>query len=145
MNSIDDVYSTFSNESEKLENLISSTLNKTEFDIPQIIELYYQIMNVNSLSTLLKQQLTTDDNKILLKLKEVEKIISDKFNDSLHPIIMKKLTDLINKTMDDLQSENSDNKSKKQVKNEANLYEKLRQMMSTKEFVEQYDKGLSND
>ena len=145
MNSIDDVYSTFSNESEKLENLISSTLNKTEFDIPQIIELYYQIMNVNSLSTLLKQQLTTDDNKILLKLKEVEKIISDKFNDSLHPIIMKKLTDLINKTMDDLQSENSDNKSKKQVKNEANLYEKLRQMMSTKEFVEQYDKGLSDD
>ena len=145
MSSIDDVYSTFSNESEKLENLIIDALDKTDFDIPQIIELYYQIMNVNSLSTLLKQQLTIDDNKILPKIKKVEKIISDKFNESLHPIILKKLTNLINKTMDDLQSENSDNKSKDQVKNEANLYEKLRQMMSTKEFVEQYDKGLSHD
>ncbi len=36
-------------------------------------------------------------------------------------------------------------KSKEEIENEAKKYEKLRQMMSTKEFVEQYDKGLSHD
>ena len=143
MNSINDVYSTFSNESEKLENLITDTLNKTEFDIPQIIEVYYQIMNVNSLSAFLKQ--LPDTNKFSTRIKEIEKIISDKFNGSLHPLMMKKLTDQINETMNILQSGTSNNKSKEQIKDEAHLYEKLRQMMSTKEFVEQYDKGLSHD
>ncbi len=31
------------------------------------------------------------------------------------------------------------------MESEAELYEHLRQTMSTKEFVEQYDKGLSHD
>ena len=143
MNSIDDVYSTFSNESEKLENLITDALNKTEFDIPQIIEAYYQVMTVNSLSAFLKQQ--PDENKFSSRIKEIEKIISGKFNASLHPLMMKKLTDQINETMNILQSGTSNNKSKEQIKDEAHLYEKLRQMMSTREFVEQYDKGLSHD
>jgi len=40
---------------------------------------------------------------------------------------------------------NSEQKSKETIENEAKLYEKLREIMSTKEFVKQYDSGLSND
>jgi len=44
-----------------------------------------------------------------------------------------------------LQSINSEHKSKETIENEAKLYEKLREIMSTKEFVKQYDAGISND
>jgi hypothetical protein len=44
-----------------------------------------------------------------------------------------------------LQSRDSEQKSKEDTENDAKLYEELRQKMSTKEFVEQYDKGLSHD
>jgi hypothetical protein len=44
-----------------------------------------------------------------------------------------------------LQSGNSGDKSKEKIESDAKLFEELRQKMSTKEFVEQYDHGLSND
>ncbi len=56
MDSIDDISSMFSTESEKLENLINNATTKSELSIPEIVEAYYQIMNVSSMSTMLKQQ-----------------------------------------------------------------------------------------
>ena len=44
-----------------------------------------------------------------------------------------------------LQSINSEQKSRETIENEAKLYEKLREIMSTNEFVKQYDAGLSYD
>jgi hypothetical protein len=44
-----------------------------------------------------------------------------------------------------LQSRNSNEKSKEQIESDAKLFEELRQNMSTKEFVEQYDYGIAND
>ena len=35
-------------------------------------------------------------------------------------------------------------KTKEKVENQAKMYEKLRQIMSTKEFVDQYNNGLDN-
>ena len=58
---------------------------------------------------------------------------------------MKKLINSIHDTTVNLQSSDPMQKSKDDVENEAKRYEELRQKMSTKEFVEQYDKGLSYD
>ncbi len=58
---------------------------------------------------------------------------------------MEKLVNSIQATTENLQSDSSIQKSKDDIENEAKLYEELRQKMSTKEFVEQYDKGLSHD
>ena len=44
-----------------------------------------------------------------------------------------------------LQFENSGEKSKEQIESNAKLFEELRQTMSTKEFVEQYENGISHD
>jgi hypothetical protein len=58
---------------------------------------------------------------------------------------MKNIANSISNITRNLQSLNSEQKSKETIENEAKLYEKLREIMSTKEFVNQYDSGLSND
>ena len=58
---------------------------------------------------------------------------------------MKHITNSISDITSNLQSINSEQKSKETIENEAKLYEKLREIMSTKEFVKQYDAGMSHD
>ncbi|KPU81352.1 hypothetical protein JI55_01515 [Nitrosopumilus sp. PRT-SC01] len=146
MASADDISSMFYDESEKLENLINNVTTKSELSLHEIIETYFQIMNVSSMAVILKQQLQADEHKILLdKIIDIERVISEKFNSSIHPLVLKKLTKSIQDSIKNLQSEDSEQKSKEDIENEAKLYEELRQKMSTKEFVEQYDKGLSHD
>jgi predicted DNA-binding protein len=146
MASADDISSMFHDESEKLENLINNATTKSELSIHEIIETYFQIMNVSSMAVMLKQQLQTDEHKILLdKIIDIERVISEKFNSSIHPQVLKKLTKSIQDSIKNLQSEDSKQKSKEDIENKAKLYEELRQKMSTKEFVEQYDKELSHD
>jgi DNA mismatch repair ATPase MutS len=146
MVSIDDIFSMFHTESKKLENLINNATTKSELSIHEIVETYYQIMNVSSMITMLKQQLNPDEHKTLLdKIAETKRVISEKFNLTTHPQVMEKLTKSIQDTVKILQSLDSEQKSKEETENDAKLYEELRQKMSTKEFVEQYDKGLSHD
>jgi hypothetical protein len=146
MDSIDDISNMFHTESEKLEDLINNTTTKSELSIHEIVETYYQIMNVSSMIVMLKQQLNPVEHKTLLdKITETERVISDKFNLTTHPQVMEKLTKSIQDTVKILQSLDSEQKSKEDTENDAKLYEELRQKMSTKEFVEQYDKGLSHD
>ena len=146
MTSVDDISSMFHDESEKLENLINIATTKSELSMHEIIETYFQIMNVSSMAVMLKQQLQADEHKILLdKIIDIERVISEKFNSSIHPQVLKQLTKSIQDSIKNLQSEDSKQKSKEDIENKAKLYEELRQKMSTKEFVEQYDKGLSHD
>jgi hypothetical protein len=145
MDSIDDVFGMFQTESEKLENLINNATTKSQLSVHEIIDTYYQIMNVSSMVTMLKPQIDVDEHKSFLeKLQETEKIISEKFNSVIHLKIMGQLTNSIQNTTKNLQSGNGE-KSKEDIENESKLYEELRQKMSTKEFVEQYNKGLSHD
>ncbi len=142
--SFDDVLSMFDMESQKLENLISKSFDPT-FEISEIVELYYQVMNVSSICTMLTSQYIGDEYKSLLtKINEIKKLISEKFNSEIHPKILEFLTNSIQKTTQTLQS-NSNEKIRDKIENESKLFEELRKKMSTKEFVEQYDKGLSHD
>jgi len=146
MDSVDDISRMFQTESEKLENLINNAISKSELFLHEIIETYYQIINVSSLITMLKSQIDVGKHQSFLeKIQETEKIISEKFNSTIHPQIMVQLTNSIENTTKNLQSGSNEEKSKEKIENEAKLYEDLRQKMSTKEFVEQYDKGLSHD
>ncbi len=137
----------FDNETKKLESSISSALTKPELPLSEIIQIYYQIMNTTSLASVLKQQSVGSDehNSVIRKIEETQKLISENFDINLHPSIMSKLTNSLAETTKQLRSINILEKSKDEIESEAQLYEKLRQTMSTKEFVEQYDKGLSHD
>lgn len=145
MSSFDDISIMFDTESEKLSNMINIAETKSDLSIPEIIDTYYQIINVSSMNTMLKQQISSNNQKTLHdKILEIEKMITEKFNSDIHPRIMEDLVKSIQETTRILQS-GSGQKSKEDIENEAKFYEELRQKMSTKEFVEQYDKGLSND
>ena len=136
-----DLLELFIFESDKLENLVNAMNFDDELPVNQIVEVYYQITNVSSMITVVKPQLAQNNDKIL----HAEKFISDKFNSDIHPKIMEHITNSISDITDNLQSLNSEQKSKETIETEAKLYEKLREIMSTKEFVKQYDAGMSHD
>ena len=144
MDSIDDISQMFQSESKKLENIINVVNAKSELSIHEIVEIYYQIMNVSSMITMLKPQIGVNEPKFLEKLQDTENLISEKFNIIIHPQVIEQLASSIQNTTNNLQSGVGE-KSKDDIENEAKLYEELRQKMSAKEFVEQYDKGLSHD
>ena len=136
-----DLLELLTSEYNKLENLVNSLNFDAELPVTQIVEVYYQITNLSSMITVAKPQLDQNNDKILC----AEKFISEKFNSTIHPKIMKHITNSISDITSNLQSLNSEQKSKETIENEAKLYEKLREIMSTKEFVKQYDAGMSHD
>ena len=145
MTSSDAISQMFDSESQKLQNLINAISSKTDMNIHEIVETYYQVMNVSSMATMLKQQTDSEPNPLLSKIQETEKMISEKFNSTIHPKILVKISSSIQEMTKNLQSGNSGEKSKEQIESNAKLFEELRQTMSTKEFVEQYEKGISHD
>jgi len=130
----------FTSEYNKLENLVNVLNFDAELTVNQIVEVYYQITNISSMITVVRPQLDQNNDKIL----SAEKFISEKFNSIIHPKIMEHITNSISDITSNLQSINSEQKSNETIENEAKLYEKLREIMSTKEFVKQYNAGLSH-
>ena len=147
MNSLDLLNSEF----EKLQNIIESITKNSEKMIPDIISLYYQVTMVQTFSKKLSSDIesieTSEQQKFLNKIDEIQKFINENFSKSLHPDILSQLVTSIQNSTDSLKQlgENSEQKTKETIENEALLYKKLRELMSTKEFVEQYEIGLNND
>ncbi|AFS82374.1 hypothetical protein [Candidatus Nitrosopumilus sediminis] len=144
MTSAEDISKLFDGESKSLESLFDMADSKTDMNIHEIVEVYYQVMNVSSMATMLKQQAGSEP-KLLEKINETEKFISQRFDSVIHPRIMRKLSESIQELTKKLQSESSGQKSKEKTELDATLFDELRQNMSTKEFVEQYENGLSHD
>ncbi len=143
MTTLDGVVQMFDDECQKLQNLIGIADSKSNLTIDQIVEIYYQVMNVSSMSVMLRGQ--SDSEPLLRKLRETEKLIVEKFDSITHPQIMDNLSDSIRADTKKLQSGNSGKKSKEEIESDAKLFEELRQKMSTREFVEQYEKNLHHD
>jgi len=143
--SSDNLLELFTSEFNKLEKLISETNPENELSINQIVEVYYQITNVSSMISVIRPQLDQISDSSCEIFLNAENFIIKKFNSTLHPRIMENIANSISIITANLQSLNSEQKSKETIENEAKLYEKLREIMSTKEFVKQYDSGLSND
>lgn len=140
--SFDNSMDLFVSESKRLQNKIDSTLkNSNEFSMSQIVEIYHQVINVTSMTKILKEN-TILEESFLSTIQETEKFIKEKFNTTLHPQISSHLQKSIENLRDDLKnmSKNRDNKTKTEIENQAKMFERLRQFMSTQEFVEQYDK-----
>jgi len=143
--SSNDLIELFDTEFIKLENLVNEINLEHELPVNQIVSIYYQITNVASMIEVMKKQIDNSDSSFHEKISNTETFISKKFNSIIHPKIMINITNSISEITKNLQSLNSEQKSKETIENEAKLYEKLREIMSTKEFVKQYDSGLSND
>ena len=108
-------------------------------------------MKISSISKILKKnfQSSTDPKhqELLNEIHDVQKQITEKFDKKLHTLIVYQLTDSIQRHTNSLQSlaKDTGQKSNETIEAEANKYKELRELMSTKEFVIQYENGLKND
>ena len=137
----------FDSESSKLQDMINQALKNFEnLSISQIIETYYQIINVTSLAKFLRSNFEKENKPLLIKIQEIENYIVEKFNENLHPLILSKLKKLIENSTKNLKEKthNQGDQTKEEVEKQAKMYENLRQIMSTKEFVDQYNTGLKS-
>ena len=149
--SFDESYQLFQTESNQIEDMIKNTIEKSDRTISDIVQIYYQVIKVVSLGKLLKQRfqdkVEPNHHTLLDRIDEVQNIITEKFNMSLHPTILSQLTYSVQKHTDNLKllAKEPGEKSKESIEEEAKLYKELRDFMSTKEFVEQYATGLKDD
>ena len=145
--SINDTINTLVSEYDKLQDSISQMIKGYEkLKMEDIIGLYFQVINVTSFTKSLSENNLTlekesDDFK---KIAEIEKYIDEKFNEYLHPLLMSQLEKTIENFKTNLKNVKAkqNSKTKNEIKNQAKDFEKLRQLMSTQEFVNQYDKVL---
>ena len=141
----------FYTESNQLQDVIGIRTKSEKLTISEIVQTYYQVMKVSSISKLLKESFkwSTDPKhqELIHKIHDVQKQIAEEFDIKLHPIIVSQLTDSIQRHTDNLQSlaKETSQKSKEVIETEANQYKELRELMSTKEFVIQYENGLKDD
>ena len=149
--SVENSFELITSELGKLQKTIQVISKIDEKNMPDIIGLYYQTIMVQTLAKKLKNDFglsaKSEHKKLIDKIEEIEKYLVDNFTKSLHPEIMTQLTNSIQNSTENLKllGQNSEQKTKEIIEKEALLYKKLRELMSTKEFVEQYEIGLKND
>jgi hypothetical protein len=150
--SINEISDLLNLEASKLQNTINQGLkNSRNLILSEIIEVYYQVINVASITKMLKENPATmkslkENNAIITLIKNAEKEIDEKFNKNLHLLILDQLDQEIENSkrqIKEIQSRRIE-KTKEEIEKQGEIYQKLRQIMSTKEFVDQYDKRLEN-
>ena len=135
-------------EFEKFQKLMDSIPKNSEIIIPDIVNLYFQATMVETLSKKLKEDISgSEQQKHLEKINIIQKYVDENFSKSLHPEILSQLINSIQQYTDNLKllGQSTEEKTKEIIENEARLYKELRELMSTKEFVEQYDAGIKDD
>ena len=135
-------------EFEKFQKIIDSISKNSKKMIPDIVSLYFQATMVETLSKKLRQDIVESDQQTYLeKINKIQKYVDENFSKSLHPEILSQLINSIQESTDNLKllDQNSEEKTKEVIENEAQLYKELRELMSTKQFVEQYESGIKND
>ena len=135
-------------EFEKFQTIIDSISKNSKKMIPDIVSIYFQATMVETLSKKLRQDIVESDQQTYLeKINKIQKYVDENFSKSLHPEILSQLINSIQESTDNLKllEQNSEEKTKEIIENEAQLYKELRELMSTKQFVEQYESGIKND
>lgn len=132
----------FNSESSKLKNKIDEALESSKkFSLQEIVEIYHQVINVTSIAKILKENPNIEQS-FGSSIQGIERHVKEKFNNSLHPKIILHLEKSNEELRNKLKNISKANKAKTEIENQAKMFEQLRQIMSTQEFVNQYDKIL---
>ncbi len=105
----------------------------------EIVEAYYRAMSVISAESALRRQ-CKGGMKILSRSAGLRR----RFDETVHPRVKLELGDTIAKCAASLDAK-SHEKSESEIKAESAAYDLLRETMSTREFVMQYETGLKNE
>lgn len=128
------------------DNITYMIKNHESLNLEKIVGLYFQVINLTSMVKSLNEKNSTVEinSEELEKILEIEKYIDEEFNSHLHPLLIANLEKSIKDfkiKLKDIKSEHH-SKTKNEIENQAKAFEELRQIMSTREFVNQYDKVL---
>ena len=74
MTSAEEISKMFDSESQRLSSLLDIADSKIDMSIHEIVETYYQVMNVSSMATMLEQQ--PESQELIEKIKKTKKLIS---------------------------------------------------------------------
>jgi len=146
--SISSIFDMLSLEYDKLKHQLDGViLENSKIPISQIIHIYHQVLSVSSLMQVFKQffEHSAPKDEYQNLINDADLLISGKFNSDFHPKFLAQLSTLISSSVEELKSQKNSQKTETEIKNDAAMYDKLRELMSTKEFVEQYEKGISDD
>ena len=98
----------FQSESSQMHEAVESALRSEKLAVSEIIQVYYQVMKVSSISKLMGESFESSDDpkhrELLNKIHDVQKQIAEKFDTKLHPVIVSQLTYSIQTYTDNLQS-----------------------------------------
>ncbi len=117
--------------------------SNVELKIDEIVQIYYQVISISCIIKALKPQ-SDKQTEILQRITGANMLIKKEFDVQIHPRILEQLSEKI-KTLTRELSTNSQAKTKQEIKDEGKAFDRLREMLSTKEFVKQYDKELGHD
>ena len=148
--SINEIADLLNIESSKLQDTIDHGLKNLEkLTLAEIIEAYYQAINVTSITKMLKENSEVikeleESSKIRMQIKKVENDMDEKFDKNFHRLILSQLNQAIEDSKSKIKEIRTKQieKTKEEIEKQGEIYQKLRQTMSTKEFVDQYDKEL---
>ena len=140
----------FDSESEKLKTAIrDAQRDPGALPIQGTVGIYFQVISLTSYMTVLKDRLkdgtgSGEEAALQDRIARMESFIAAEFDGNLHPMIISKLTESIKEASENMRADRGQG-TEEEIRGEAKQYEELREKMSVREFVVQYDKGLAHD
>jgi hypothetical protein len=132
---MEDLFQTLNDEFKKTLTIIQ-TIDTSNISLNQIVETYFQISNITSMCKLIENSESIDSQKSN-QLDQIKKELIENFNKNIHPKIIEFIENEILTLKKHIESIPPE-QTPEEIEESSKLFDKLRELMSTKEFVFQY-------
>ena len=129
------LFQTLIDESKKTLTIIH-TIDTSKISLNQIVETYFQISNISSMCKLIENSESIDSQKSN-QLDQIKKELIENFDKNIHPKIIEFIENEILTLKKHIESIPPE-QTPEEIEESSKLFDKLRELMSTKEFVFQY-------
>ena len=132
---MEDLFQTLNDEFKKTLTIIQ-TIDTSNISLNQIVETYFQISNITSMCKLIENSESIDSQKSN-QLDQIKKELIENFDKNIHPKIIEFIENEILTLKKHIESIPPE-QTPEEIEESSKLFDKLRELMSTKEFVFQY-------
>ncbi len=129
------LFQTLIDESKRTLTIIH-TIDTSKISLNQIVETYFQISNISSMCKLIENSESIDSQKSN-QLDQIKKELIENFDKNIHPKIIEFIENEILTLKKHIESIPPE-QTPEEIEESSKLFDKLRELMSTKEFVFQY-------
>jgi hypothetical protein len=129
------LFQTLNDEFKKTLTIIQ-TIDTSNISLNQIVETYFQISNISSMCKLIENSESIDSQKSN-QLDQIKKELIENFDKNIHPKIIEFIENEILTLKKHIESIPPE-QTPEEIEESSKLFDKLRELMSTKEFVFQY-------